>query len=235
MAWSVWPVAPRKAEPIQDQQTKSSGWLWLLRRNLWTHTVLNQLTIESCISRFGINTTDLYLLIHQMVNASVHSSTPQHPNNNQWQLFSKNGYISTFTLYYTLLTPSSSSEAPQLFYIQGIGNSPRAMFTSAMIEMCNFLRSKTNFLIVTASSCPLPPPRLFSQNLRQFFSSLPSLQSGSPSHLHFLCMHSPELHCTSLDEHLLGGVGFPQRWGDSSDWSWQSTSSSHTWQGTSRL
>lgn len=56
--------------------------------------------------------------------------------------------------------------------------------------------------------------------IRQLASSLPSLQSGSPSHLHFLCMHSPERHCISLDEHLAGGVGWrPQRDGDSSDWS----------------
>lgn len=64
---------------------------------------------------------------------------------------------------------------------------------------------------------------------QQFFSSLPSLQSGSPSQRHFLCMHSPEPHCISLGEHLAGGVGLrPQRSGDSSDWSWQSTSSSHS-------
>lgn len=56
--------------------------------------------------------------------------------------------------------------------------------------------------------------------IRQLASSLPSLQSGSPSHLHFLWIHSPERHCISLDEHLAGGVGWrPQRDGDSSDWS----------------
>lgn len=75
--------------------------------------------------------------------------------------------------------------------------------------------------------------------LRQFASSLPSLQSESPSHLHFLWIHSPELHCISLDEHLAGGVGLrPQRDGDSSDWSWgektrgvsQITRSSLFWQ-----
>lgn len=57
-------------------------------------------------------------------------------------------------------------------------------------------------------------------HLRQLASSLPSLQSGSPSHLHFLWIHSPERHCISLVEHLAGGVGWrPQREGDSSDWS----------------
>lgn len=56
--------------------------------------------------------------------------------------------------------------------------------------------------------------------IRQLASSLPSLQSGSPSHLHFLWIHSPERHCISLEEHLAGGVGWrPQRDGDSSDWS----------------
>lgn len=56
--------------------------------------------------------------------------------------------------------------------------------------------------------------------VRQLASSLPSLQSGSPSHLHFLWIHSPERHCISLDKHLAGGVGWrPQRVGDSSDWS----------------
>ncbi len=66
-------------------------------------------------------------------------------------------------------------------------------------------------------------------HLQQFFSSLPSLQSGSPSQRHFLWIHSPEPHCISLGEHLAGGVGLrPQRSGDSSDWSWQSTSSSHS-------
>lgn len=57
-------------------------------------------------------------------------------------------------------------------------------------------------------------------HVRQLASSVPSLQSRSPSHLHFLCIHSPLRHCISLDEHLAGGVGWrPQRDGDSSDWS----------------
>ena len=56
--------------------------------------------------------------------------------------------------------------------------------------------------------------------IRQLASSLPSLQSGSPSHRHFLWIQSPEWHCISLDEHFAGGVGWwPQREGDSSDWS----------------
>ena len=59
-------------------------------------------------------------------------------------------------------------------------------------------------------------------HIRQLASSLPSLQSGSPSHLHFLWMHSPERHCISLGEHLAGGVGWRPQWdGDSSDWSFR--------------
>lgn len=58
--------------------------------------------------------------------------------------------------------------------------------------------------------------------VRQLASSVPSLQSRSPSHLHFLCIHSPLRHCISLDEHFAGGVGWrPQRDGDSSDWSYR--------------
>lgn len=65
--------------------------------------------------------------------------------------------------------------------------------------------------------------------LRQFISSLPSLQSASPSQRHFLWMHSPEPHCTSLGEHFTGGTGWrPHCSRDSSDWSEQSASSSHT-------
>lgn len=64
---------------------------------------------------------------------------------------------------------------------------------------------------------------------RQFLSSLPSLQSASPSQRHLGWIHSPEPHCISLAEHFTDGVGFlPQCSGDSSDWSWQSTSLSHT-------
>lgn len=60
-------------------------------------------------------------------------------------------------------------------------------------------------------------------------SSLPSLQSGSPSQRHFLWMHSPEPHCTSLAEHFTEGAGWrPHCSRDSSEWSEQSASSSHT-------
>lgn len=59
-------------------------------------------------------------------------------------------------------------------------------------------------------------------------SSLPSLQSGSPSHRHFLWMHSPEPHWISLAGHLKCITGWrPHCSRDSSDWSEQSASSSH--------
>lgn len=58
------------------------------------------------------------------------------------------------------------------------------------------------------------------RHLRQLASSVPSLQSRSPSQRHFLWMHSPLRHCMSLDAHLAGGVGWRPHWdGDSSDWS----------------
>lgn len=65
--------------------------------------------------------------------------------------------------------------------------------------------------------------------LRQLTSSLPSLQSGSPSHRHFLWMHSPEPHWISLAGHFVCIAGCrPHCSRDSSDWSEQSASSSHT-------
>lgn len=67
------------------------------------------------------------------------------------------------------------------------------------------------------------------KNLRQFISSLLSLQSASPSQRHFLWMHSPEPQGISLREHLCGGSGWrPHCSRDSSEWSAQSASSSHT-------
>lgn len=65
--------------------------------------------------------------------------------------------------------------------------------------------------------------------LRQLTSSLPSLQSGSPSHLHFLWMHSPEPHWISLVGHLVCITSWrPHSSRVSSDRSEQSTSLSHT-------
>ena len=75
----------------------------------------------------------------------------------------------------------------------------------------------------------LSMPHWQESDLRQLTSSLPSLQSGSPSHRHFLWMHSPEPHWISLAGHLVWITGWrPHCSRDSSDWSEQSASSSHT-------
>lgn len=75
----------------------------------------------------------------------------------------------------------------------------------------------------------LCPPRQRDNYLQQFISSLPSLQSASPSQRHFLWTHSPEPHCISLGIHVTVWIGWrPHCSRDSSDWSEQSASLSHT-------
>lgn len=72
-------------------------------------------------------------------------------------------------------------------------------------------------------------PHWWERYVRQLTSSLPSLQSESPSHRHFLWMHSPEPHWISLAGHLVCITGWrPHSSMDSSDWSEQSASLSHT-------